>query len=179
MDNKVKIRDRFTDTVKKLLVGPNPLEEFRQDNGEEILFNGSPLNNIYVTGILFPQNNNRIKGVVELRSADNEEAVNGESDTVDEYRDPSDKNIDSGDVIDAETAKINARYQSAMGITLCVPNRNGISIKISAGTYEGRMSDYPNRVEKKEEGQRIIKNSGKEKIWQNNLQGMTITALYT
>ena len=164
MDNKVKIRDRFTDTVKKLLVGPNPLEEFRQDNGEEILFNGSPLNNIYVTGILFPQNNNRIKGVVELRSADNEEAVNGESDTVDEYRDPSDKNIDSGDVIDAETAKINARYQSAMGITLCVPNRNGISIKISAGTYEGRMSDYPNRVEKKEEGQRIIKNSGKEKI---------------
>ena len=84
MDNKVKIRDRFTDTVKKLLVGPNPLEEFRQDNGEEILFNGSPLNNIYVTGILFPQNNNRIKGVVELRSADNEEAVNGESDTVDE-----------------------------------------------------------------------------------------------
>ena len=164
MDDKVKVRDRFTDTVRKLLIGPNPLEEFRQDNGEEILFNGSPLNNIYVAGILFPQNNDRIKGIVELRAADAENEEKGVSEMVDDYKEQSDNNIDEGDVIDAEIAKINARYQSAMGITLCVPNQNGIIIKISAGTYEEGKSDYPDSVEKTEYGQRVVKNSGKEKI---------------
>ena len=50
----MEAREEVLETVKKILVGPNPLPLFKQDNGEEILFCDSPLKT-YVTGVLFPQ----------------------------------------------------------------------------------------------------------------------------
>ena len=47
-------REKVLKIVKDILVGPNPLPGFTQDNGEEILFCDSPLKT-YVTGVLFPQ----------------------------------------------------------------------------------------------------------------------------
>ena len=47
----MKAREEVLETVKKILLGPNPLPLFKQDNGEEILFCDSPLKT-YVTGIL-------------------------------------------------------------------------------------------------------------------------------
>ena len=141
MDSVVEVRDKFTDTVKRLLVGPNPLKGFCcnenqeiSNDGEEILFNGSPLS-VYITGVLFPQNQNRMKGISELIDGDlkptdeDSDESNDESNAdIDDYKDPFCKS-DADDAIDGETSKINARYQSAMGITLCVPYRSGLNIE--------------------------------------------------
>ena len=47
-------REKLLNKVKQILIGPDPLDEFKQENGEEILFSDSPLKT-YVTGVLFPQ----------------------------------------------------------------------------------------------------------------------------
>lgn len=174
MDSVVEVRDKFTDTVKRLLVGPNPLKGFCcnenqeiSNDGEEILFNGSPLS-VYITGVLFPQNQNRMKGISELLDGDlkptdeDSDESNDESNAdIDDYKDPFCKS-DADDAIDGETSKINARYQSAMGITLCVPYQSGLNIEISAGTYMAKSSVYPNNAEM-ENGQHKIKMSDKTK----------------
>lgn len=174
MDSVVEVRGKFTDTVKRLLIGPNPLKGFCcnenqeiSNDGEEILFNGSPLS-VYITGVLFPQNQNRMKGISELIDGDlkptdeDSDESNDESNAdIDDYKDPFSKS-DADDSIDGETSKINARYQSAMGITLCVPYRSGLNIEISAGTYMAKSSVYPNNAEM-ENGQHKIKMSDKTK----------------
>ena len=50
----METREKVLQIVKNILVGPNPLPGYTQENGEEILFFDSPLKT-YVTGILFPQ----------------------------------------------------------------------------------------------------------------------------
>ena len=47
-------REKLLSKIKQILIGPDPLDQFKQDNGEEILFSDSPLKT-YVTGVLFPQ----------------------------------------------------------------------------------------------------------------------------
>ena len=162
MSEVLKVRNAFTDTVRRLLIGPNPLEGFMQPNGEEILFNGDPLK-VYVSGVLFPRNDTCLKGVVELREPDDEEDVDDEPEEVADYKEVP-RRSESEAVIDEETPKINARFQSAMGITLCVPNGNGLKVLISAGTYSPGKHVYPNTIETKD-GKRTIKlsNHGKEK----------------
>lgn len=36
-------REKLLSKIKQILIGPDPLDQFKQDNGEEILFSDSPL----------------------------------------------------------------------------------------------------------------------------------------
>lgn len=158
-------REEVLSIVKKILIGPNPLPEFKQENGEEILFCDTPLKT-YVTGILFPQ---VIMG--EGIQDENEQTEHEESEETDapeetigvtESQMVGDKNI-AEPSIEAETSKINNFRQSAMGITLCIPdNIEFADIKVSVGEYFEKMSVTP--VEKKDDtGKREIVWSEKTK----------------
>lgn len=156
-------REKVLKTVKNILVGPNPLPGFTQDNGEEILFNDSPLKT-YVSGILFPQ---EIMVTEEMEEGnevvENDDSYDRPPETVDtERRFLGSKNV-AEPMTEAETSKINNYRQSAMGITLCVPTAiSGLDIDVFVGSYEEKESDYP-REQKTENGEREIVISGPPK----------------
>ena len=119
----MKAREKVLETVKKILVGPNPLPLFKQGNGEEILFCDSPLKT-YVTGILFPQ-------VKISEGVEDAESDIAEFEAVQDIPDEtvgatasliSEKNI-AEPSIEEETSKINNFKQSAMGVTFCIPDK--------------------------------------------------------
>lgn len=159
----MNIREKVLGTVKNILIGPNPLPGFTQENGEEILFNDSPLKT-YVAGILFPQ---EIMVAEESEDegetfADNEEYA-CPPETVDtERRFMGHKNV-AEPITEAETAKINNYRQSAMGITLCVPATfTQVDIEVSVGSYFEKESDYP-REQKSSTGERSFVVTGPQK----------------
>ena len=150
-------REKLLSKIKQILIGPDPLDQFKQDNGEEILFSDSPLKT-YVTGVLFPQ----MLTVSELQEESGE--YNGtEEESEIPFQDAgvpdskakadplSTKNY-AEIVAEAETSKINNYKQSAMGITLCIPNAaDRITISISVGSYDEKESIYP-REKRDEDG---------------------------
>ncbi len=170
-------REEILKVVKSILVGPNPLPEFVQDNGEEILFCDSPLKT-YVAGILFPQ----IK--MEEGITENQEDISIEGseanipfDTVaPDSKTISDKNI-AEPTIEAEISKINNYRQSAMGLTVCIPDgADSIEVKVLAGSYTEKMTTFP--MEKKDEsGKRIIVRSEKQKKCYYRKQNVSILRL--
>lgn len=160
MKDSIKVRNEFTSAVKKLLFGPNPLECFCQDNGEEILFNDPPLG-VYITGILFPQNEERLRGINSFQLEETGCEEDADIDEPEEYEELPDKN-EAEDIIDSETSKINAKFQSAMGVTLCVKEQSELIINVSAGTYHPKKSKFPLRATVVD-GERKIEMSGHEK----------------
>ncbi len=162
----METRDEVLNIVRRILMGPNPLPEFLQPNGEEILFCDSPLKT-YVTGILFPQ----VKigeGIEGEQSAFEDDEIS--VDTVEDIivvdgRKSGDKNI-AEPTIEEETSKINNYHQSAMGITLGVPNGvDWIKIDVAVGAYTEKQETVP--AEKKDEnGNRVIvKSNNKQKCY--------------
>ncbi|MCD8040683.1 MAG: hypothetical protein LUF82_04115 [Clostridia bacterium] len=159
----METREKILDIVKKILMGPNPLPQFMQKNGEEILFCDSPLKT-YVTGVLFPQTKTT-EGIEETENDGTEfesameipDATVGTDDRL-----IGEKNV-AEPSLEAETSKINNFKQSAMGITFCLPEEaNFLDVKVYVGAYEEKMAYVP--MEKKEEnGERKIVYSEKEK----------------
>ena len=153
----METREKVLQIVKNILVGPNPLPGYTQENGEEILFFDSPLKT-YVTGILFPQS--RIwEGVAD--EADDESVSEEDFDDI-PYAAEEKKEIESAadnvaePTIEAETSKINNYRQSAMGMTLCVPIcADNIKIVASVGAYTEQMSAVPLET-KNSEGERVV-----------------------
>ncbi len=156
-------REKVLETVRKILVGPNPLPQFMQENGEEILFCDSPLKT-YITGVLFPQTKTT-EGVEETE--DNIVEPEIVMDIPDETVGAKDRLIGEKNVaepsLEAETSKINNFKQSAMGFTFCLPNdARSFDVKISVGAYDEKMASIP--MEKKDEnGERKIVFSEKER----------------
>lgn len=160
----MEAREKVLGIVKKILVGPNPLPVFRQENGEEILFCDSPLKT-YVTGILFPQTKT-------LEGVDESESDFSEQETVEDFSNEiigngtsliGEQNI-AEPAIEAETSKINNYKQSAMGFTFCIPDdAEFFDVIVSVGAYDERAAHIP--MEKKDEqGERKIIYSEKERI---------------
>lgn len=163
----MKTREKVLKMVRDILVGPNPLPVFTQENGEEILFCDTPLKT-YVTGVLFPQ----VK-IDERIQDENEEIMDTDESSpemfyetgIDSVKMVGDKNI-AEPSIEAETSRINNFRQSAMGITLSVSDKaEYIDVFISAGAYTENMSTRP--IESKDEqGKRTIIQSEKQtKCW--------------
>ncbi len=156
-------REKLLGIVRDILVGPNPLPGFTQDNGEEILFCDSPLKT-YVTGVLFPQVKNS-EGIDEAEYSD--ESENGDNESALDMIGPvtrmvGDQNI-SEPTIEAEVPKINNFKQSAMGLTVCIPDATQfINILVSVGSYFEGKSTVPEE-KKDQDGNRIIVRSEKEK----------------
>ncbi len=173
----MKEREKVLNVVKNILVGPNPLPEFMQENGEEILFCDSPLKT-YVTGILFPQ----IK-MSEDSTENQEDILDNEVETVIPFDTvaPDSKMIGDRNIaeptIEAEISKINNYRQSAMGLTVCIPESSDyMEIKVSAGSYTEAMSTFP--IEKKDEsGKRVIVRSENEKKCYFRKQNISILRL--
>lgn len=159
----METREKVLGIVKSLLVGPNPLpyEQYRQENGEEILFSDSPLKT-YVTGILFPQSK------IENEQPDDDEVIEEVPDFPEETVDPEGKMLGDRNVseptIEAETSKINNYRQSAMGITLCInDNENNVRISVRVGSYDEKPSTYP--TEKKDENGIPIRSEKERKCY--------------
>ena len=158
----METREKVLKIVKDILIGPNPLPGFTQENGEEILFCDSPLKT-YVTGVLFPH----VKMTEYETEEEREDYEESETDIPFETVGATEKMLDDKNIaepiIEAETSKINNFRQSAMGITLCIPdNAEYVDINISVGSYTEAMSTFP--MEKKDEsGNRIIVQSEKQK----------------
>ena len=141
-------REKLLKTVKDILVGPNPLPGFTQDNGEEILFFDSPLKT-YVAGILFPASKiandleeegssaDELSDVSDYNAAEVHEIAGSNDNTLTDIKDFQRKgNYVAESMIDEETSKINSYHQSAMSITVAVPiNFSEICVDVSAGTY--------------------------------------------
>lgn len=129
-------RDKLMKTVRDILVGPNPLPGFTQQNGEEILFFDSPLKT-YIAGILFPQ-----AKVSQGLEEDDEMPVSEETFDKNESQDydPQAAMVGYSNIveptIEAETSKINSIRQSAMSITVAVPcSLRELCITASVGSY--------------------------------------------
>ena len=168
----METREKVLKIVKNILIGPNPLSDFIQDNGEEILFCDSPLKT-YVTGVLFPQV--RIKEGVQ-DEVEEEFFEESEMDIPFEtvgtsVRMLGDKNI-AEPVIEAETSKINNFRQSAMGITVCVSDNAGyVNVNISVGSYTEGMSTVPMEIKDKNGNRKIVRSEKQKKCFyrkQNN-----------
>ena len=158
----MKTRESLLQTVKNILIGPNPLPGYTQENGEEILFYDSPLKT-YVSGVLFPQS------IISDRFQESESSFTDDEnrEVPDETIDPEEKMLGQKNVpepiIEAETSKINSYRQSAMGITLCIPNdAQRVILHISVGAYDEKKAFPPK--EKKVEGEKKIISDSKEKI---------------
>ncbi len=143
----MSIRDDTLETVKRILVGPNPLPGFTQKNGEEILFNDSPLQT-YVTGVLFPQT--KLETEQDDDAVVSETAPGGCNEIQDILGIPGGagqrigEKIDTESIIETEAPKINNYRQSAMGITVCVPqNADELTISISVGSYFEQRWEFP------------------------------------
>lgn len=170
-------REKLLKTVKDILIGPNPLPGFTQNNGEEILFNDSPLKT-YISGILFPQVIMKSEEIGDenepMEESSKANVVECSSETGDiERRYLSDKNI-AEPITESEISKINNYRQSAMGITLCVSEAiKNLHIDVSVGSYTEKEADYP-REQKAIDGERSFIISGPSKICyfrqQHNLQ---------
>ncbi len=150
-------RDKLLKIIRQLLVGPDPLPGYTQENGEEILFFDSPLRT-YITGVLYPQ-------IIMKDENDTDEIQDEEI---------SDKS-NEGDVLqlntakelytksnniaeptnDFETPKVNNFRQSGIGITLCNPyEAENIEISVSVGAYSEDHRKVP--VETIDENQKKI-----------------------
>ncbi len=164
------VREKLLDEIRRLLIGPNPLEGFKQENGEEILFADSPLKT-YITGILFPQmisSSELEEESKDYEDIDLEEDVS-DGEVEEQVKREQNKKIRSYNnefaeiVSESETSKINNYKQSAMGITVCLPSSmNSISVIISVGKYTEKDSQYPCE-RKDEDGKTTIKLSEKAK----------------
>lgn len=157
------VRDEVLEEVKKILIGPNPLDDFKQDNGEEILFKNSP-KDTYSTGVLFPQMITGI-GIEDDLSDDSDEETETEPIEITTSGEKSSTNSKYGteSEIEAETSKINSYKQSAMGITICVPiDNNEIKITTELGKYHKKRMRYPTE-KKDDDGNRKIVMSEREK----------------
>ena len=140
-------RDEVLQEVKNILMGPNPLLGYEQENGEEILYYDSPLNT-YVTGILFP----KLKVTSELEEEKTEIMESDNYDYEQEVPAPivttKGEKIYSSNIaepaLDEETSKMNNYKQSAMGITVCIPNKaDSICVHASVGNYVEEHRLYP------------------------------------
>lgn len=151
------IRDQTLKIVENILMGPNPLDGYVQENGQEILYFDSPLKT-YITGVLFP------KMIIdsELDEEENQTSTLLE-DPLEESSDKSETGIKEksyGSIAepttDLETSKINNYRQSAMGITVCIPNdAPSVNVNISVGSYFEKEINYP-REQRDEQGNKEI-----------------------
>ena len=160
-------RDEMLKTVKNILMGPNPLNEYVQENKEEILFFDSPLKT-YVTGILFPQmilsseSEEEQDDIVELNDELQEDIlVDKKTKTVEkEYSNVAEP------ALDEETSKINNYRQSAMGITVCVPEgADKLSVHINLGSYFEKELNYPYEQRDKDGKKTIVLSEEKKKCY--------------
>lgn len=154
----METREELLNSVKGLLFGPDPL-----DKKEEVLYNDSPLKT-YVTGILFPQ---VIDDGSPTQCEEAGDCVYTENESDSNYVSTNDSAISYSNIaepeIESEIAKINNYKQSAMGITVSIPNTaTAINIQTSVGYYSIKKSKYPE--EKRDpDGKREVKVSESEK----------------
>ena len=165
-------REKLLKKVKQMLIGPDPLPGFVQENGEEILFSDSPLKT-YVTGVLFPQiiNSSELEDESEQYSGENAE----EGDVIPELMETTGKSgtlptahkkAAAEIVQDGETSKINNYKQSAMGLTMCIPSSaETICVEISVGSYFEKEMNYPREKRDSEGNVKIVLSDNKKRCY--------------
>lgn len=146
MDN----RENFIELVKKIIVGPFPLDSFKQENGEEILFKDSPLRT-YISGVLFPKSIYREESLyegVELKEEGSIDIINVPDDSigVESSLGTSANSVldDEENASDSEVSNINNYRQSALGFTAKLCDINcPVNVSFSGGRYAAKNECYP------------------------------------
>lgn len=138
------MRENILEFVKREIIGPDPVEAYVQDNGEEILINEPPRLR-YGAGILFPQSS--LIASTDTTSADEESVLkNNLQGTEIDNDDPvklkeNDTPSDVSEDFEEEIGLANNYLPSALGFSCFtkIPNK-GYLVKIKAAIYE--MPDY-------------------------------------
>lgn len=127
-------RDQILASIEREFIGPDPIEENCQENGEEIL-SGDPPRIRYLAGILFPK---EVKAEdVDLRA---EESQNKSPETEESFEDIED-NVNNYRHTEPDMAEelincSNAYKQSAMSITCALLPGSRIVPHVKAATYK-------------------------------------------
>ncbi|HEX3658543.1 MAG TPA: helicase-related protein [Pirellulales bacterium] len=160
------MRDRIVEFLRKELIGPDPIDGCRQQNGEEILI-AEPPRNRYGAGVLFPQaakieqaaeavtQAETLGTVVDPVNEETEEQLeelSSEAGTTDDL-DLSEISEDPADASDYTTSLINAYLPSALGFSCFVllPSE-GLAADIQAATYTTAKRTYQTRSGESKEG---------------------------
>ena len=138
MTATIEVRDFILDFLRKELVGPSPLPDQQQENGEEILRPQDPPRQRYGAGILFPQQSmvNNHEMTEEDEQAEYE-ASSPESDGIldrpvdDRPQEPS----ESVSETDLDVNLANQYFPSAMGLSVLLEVPEQLRIEVSAATY--------------------------------------------
>lgn len=146
------MKDEIIDYIKRELIGPDQTGIFVQENGEEIL-TASPTDR-YSLGILYPQGSR-----IGSTSKDEEETdTDSNTDTSDDL---PEKDIhvdgackDEGDANEEVMNLTNEYFPSALGISCCIDNTNGIyMVEIHAARYvKGLLNKEQAESSRKKEG---------------------------
>lgn len=140
------MRDQLLEFLKRELMGPDPVEPYLQENGEEILIYESPRIR-YSTGILFP--NGTVTESVDDTVVQDDDSVLEEAafkvededldHTTNDLTNKQTKTLgeDSNDSNDEILNLTNAYLPSAMGLSCClhIPEK-GLRISVFAGRYK-------------------------------------------
>ncbi len=135
------MRNQILEFLKSELVGPNPIDPFIQENGEEILVYESPRIR-YSTGVLFPQGSitDSVEGPTlqdnDIEADNNSPIEEEKSLDTDDNHSAKTSGEDSNDSNDEFLNLTNAFLPSALGMSACIniPDK-GLLVKIFAGRY--------------------------------------------
>ena len=138
MTGTIETRDFILEFLRRELVGPSPLPNQVQENGEEILRPQDPPKQRYGAGILFPQ-----KSAVSSHEINAEdEQAESEADSpepagiVENSSDDGSEELgERASETDQEVNLANQFLPSAMGLSALVEITDGIQIEVSAATY--------------------------------------------
>jgi len=155
MDNR---REQIIDIIKREFIGPDPLPDRVQPNGEEIL-TGDPPRIRYLAGVLFPQEVTEVDLPPEEVGVESTEPDTEEPTIADHAAHASGKEDDVGeDLINLS----NAFQQSAMSITTAVKDGDSVSICVQAGIYLSQ------RVKKSDSDKELMQWLRVPVQWNNN-----------
>jgi len=139
------IRDDIVDIVKRIFVGPDPIEGYSQSNGEEIIRNISPRSK-YSSGILHPlkQSLGSIENIDdnlqvedEYKKVSEDEAAKEEFGETLIFKEIKYKRTDTTDFEEEVVSLANENYQSSLGFSCVIDKGTSyINATIKFGTYD-------------------------------------------
>ena len=128
-------RDQLIEYVEKEFIGPDPIDwpGMTQSNGEEILTTDPPRTR-YIAGILFPKDTT--DSDIDTREGESEPLGEMEGEDLGfEVPKTSGDGIEFLENAEELINRSNAYKQSAISITVCIPDSDAIHADVSAGIY--------------------------------------------
>lgn len=128
-------RDQIIEFVEREFIGPDPIDwpGMTQSNGQEILVSDPPRTR-YIAGILYPAETTDVKADIQEDECEPPDNAEGEDVEIQPQR-RGDSSVEFLEDAEELINRSNAYRQSAISITVSVPDGDKICVAVSAGTY--------------------------------------------